>query len=120
VRARARPCSVGGLKLAWAFLSSRSCLLGIMLVRRLAALFVAVAGTNEADFAEVGTCALSQSAACPLPTWNPTFNLTESSIMYQPWCINNGGQDCTGRWLCLRRSLLHGVDGTAMQHGLGE
>jgi hypothetical protein len=45
---------------------------------------------------EVGTCAMNHSAACPLPTWAPTYNLSESSIMYQPWCINNGGEDCTG------------------------
>ena len=45
----------------------------------------------------VGTCALNHSGrACPLPKWKPTYNLSESSIMYQPWCINNGDEDCTG------------------------
>ena len=42
------------------------------------------------------TCALNQTAECPLPPWPATYTLSESSIMYQPWCINNGGQDCTG------------------------
>ena len=64
-------------------------------------------GTAEADleqlFERAGaaggaiTCALNASEACPLPRWKPTYNLTESSIMYQPWCINNDEPDiCTG------------------------
>ena len=67
-----------------------------MLLLALAALATRAAGGSERARGNVGTCALNQSAACPLPTWKPTYNPSESSIMYQPWCINDGGQDCTG------------------------
>jgi hypothetical protein len=50
----------------------------------------------SAESYPVGTCAMNQTAHCPLPKWKPTYNLSESSIMYQPWCINDGGEDCTG------------------------
>ena len=36
------------------------------------------------------TCALNSSATCPLPPWPATYNLSQSSIVYQPWCIDNG------------------------------
>jgi len=43
------------------------------------------------------TCALNSSATCPFPPWPPTYVLRESSIMYQPWCIDNGDPFiCTG------------------------
>ena len=32
------------------------------------------------------TCALDASQICPLPPWPATYNLSKSSIMYQPWC----------------------------------
>jgi hypothetical protein len=43
------------------------------------------------------TCALNSSAACPLPTWPPAWELSRSSIVYQPWCTDNGDPYlCTG------------------------
>jgi len=43
------------------------------------------------------TCALNSSAACPLPQWPVTYNLSQSSIVYQPWCTDNGDPYlCTG------------------------
>ena len=51
---------------------------------------------RPAESQAVRTCALNGTLGpCPLPTWRPTYNLSESSIMYQPWCINGGSQDCT-------------------------
>ena len=59
----------------------------------LAAVAAALLGLHQAENAlgyPVGTCALNHSGpACPLPGWKPTYNLSESSIMYQPWCIND-------------------------------
>lgn len=53
--------------------------------------------TGGEGIREVGTCALNGTfGPCPLPRWKPTYNLTQSSIMYQPWCTNSGRQDCTG------------------------
>jgi hypothetical protein len=52
-----------------------------------AASWVAVAGA--------GTCALN-GTACPLPPWPATYKLSESSIVYQPWCGNDGDP-----YLCL-------------------
>lgn len=60
-------------------------------------LFARAEASARARDGAIGTCALNQSAACPLPPWPPTYNLTQSSIMYQPWCINDGEPDiCTG------------------------
>ena len=36
------------------------------------------------------TCALNASASCPLPPWPATYNLSQSSIVYQPWCVDDG------------------------------
>ena len=38
-------------------------------------------------------CALDQSQACPLPPWPVTYNLTQSSMMYQPWCGGGGAAE---------------------------
>jgi len=35
------------------------------------------------------SCALNRSTVCPLPPWKSTYNLSQSSIVYQPWCGNN-------------------------------
>jgi hypothetical protein len=43
------------------------------------------------------TCALNASAICPLPPWPGTWSLRASSIVYQPWCGNDGDPFlCTG------------------------
>jgi hypothetical protein len=61
------------------------------------ALRLATAASLCALAASVVTCALNSSAACPLPPWPPTWNLTQSTIIYQPWCINDGNPFlCTG------------------------
>jgi hypothetical protein len=39
------------------------------------------------------TCALDQMQACPLPPWPHTYNLSQSSIMYQPWCGAGGAAE---------------------------
>jgi hypothetical protein len=39
---------------------------------------------------------MNASAVCPLPPWPSTYNLSQSSIVYQPWCIDNEDPDlCT-------------------------
>lgn len=44
-----------------------------------------------------GTCALNSSTHCPLPPWPATYNLSQSSIVYQPWCGNDRDPYlCTG------------------------
>jgi hypothetical protein len=39
------------------------------------------------------TCALDPLRACPLPPWPSTYNLSQSSIMYQPWCGAGGASE---------------------------
>jgi hypothetical protein len=59
--------------------------------------FVVLNGAVFENTSPGSTCALDPSNPCPLPSWPPTYNLTESSIVYQPWCINDGDPYlCTG------------------------
>jgi hypothetical protein len=64
----------------------------LAVVRSCAALLV-LAGAS----AQRASCATNASAACPLPPWPATYNLSRSTIMYLPWCINDGDPNiCTG------------------------
>ena len=56
-------------------------------------------GARVASAGSGQTCALpaNDSVKCALPPWPPTWNLTRSSIVYQPWCGNDGDPYlCTG------------------------
>ena len=69
---------------------------GLRLVAMMA-LVVALAGMGEGHLGSPTpaspTCALDQSRACPLPPWPSTYNLSQSSIMYQPWCGAGGARE---------------------------
>jgi hypothetical protein len=43
------------------------------------------------------SCASNGSTHCPLPPWPATYNLSQSSIVYQPWCGgDNDPSTCIG------------------------
>ena len=70
-----------------------------LLAGGLSAALLALARVADAARGDGTTCALpsNSSVKCPLPPWPPTYNLTESTIMYQPWCINDRDpMICTG------------------------
>ena len=70
------------------------------------------------------SCASNGSTHCPLPPWPPTYNLSQSSVVYQPWCGgDNDPNTCIGflnvtAWWSEGGNADKGSDGSRAHWGL--